>query len=122
VPRGGYFHARLSPDGRTVLFDRAQPRSGTYDLWTYEFDRGVETRLTSDVGSEFGGVWLPGGRAVIFSADRGGAPHLFRRDLATGGEEELLPRGAFQQAEDMSPDGASLAFLQRDDHAELLTL
>jgi len=122
LPRGLYYTIRLSPDGRTLLFDRAQPRIGTFDLWTYDFDRGVETRLTSDVGSEFGGVWLPGGRAVVFSADRGGAPHLFRKDLATGGEEEFLPRGAFQQAQDVSLDGATLAFQQEGERAELLTL
>lgn len=85
-----YLRLRTSSDGRRALIDRARPGIGTYDLWEFDLARGVETRLTSDPGSEVGGVWLPDGSAVIFSADRGGPPHLFRKDRATGVEHELL--------------------------------
>ena len=45
---GDYQGVRISPDGGRVLFDRSQPGVGTYDLWTWDLARGVETRLTSD--------------------------------------------------------------------------
>jgi Tol biopolymer transport system component len=108
-----YSRLRLSPDDREVLFDRAQPGTGTFDLWSLDLARGIETRLTSDPGTEIGPLWLPGGKSLAFSAARGGAPHLFRKNLVTGAEEELVPESMIQIANDVSPDGRSLAFTER---------
>jgi eukaryotic-like serine/threonine-protein kinase len=109
-----YSRLRLSPDDRQVLFDRAQPGTGTFDLWSLDLARGIENRLTSDPGTEIGPLWLPGGKSLAFSAARGGAPpHLFRKDLVTGAEEELVPGSMIQIADDVSPDGRSLAFTER---------
>jgi Tol biopolymer transport system component len=121
---GDYQGVRISPDGRTLLFDRAQPGVGTYDLYTFDIGRRVETRLTSDPGSEGNGVWLPDGRGVVFQATRGGPAHLFRKSLETGAEDELLPVGRRQEVEDVSPDGKTLAFVQRTvrGDGDLLTL
>ncbi len=102
---------RISPDGRQVLFDRAESSTGTYDLWLFDVDRGVEQRLTSDRLSEVGGVWLPGASAAMFSA--GAPPHLFRKDLITRKEQEILPAPGFQLTEDVSPDGKTFVFTQR---------
>ena len=102
---GLYQSLRLSVDGRNVLFERAAPQTGTFDVWTAELDRKRETRLTSDPGSESVPVWMPDGRSVVFMADRGGPPHLFRKDLGTGAEEELSPPGRLQNPEDVSAAG-----------------
>ena len=110
---GNYQSVRLSPDGGRVLFDRAQPKIGSPDLWVLDLVRGGETRLTSDVTSEAYPVWLHDGRGVVFMADRGGPPRLFRRDTVTGAEDALLPAGRHQRAADVSPDGKTLAFEQR---------
>lgn len=48
-------------------------------------------------------------------ADRGGPPHLFRKDLQTGKEDELLPVATLQEPFDVSPDGRWLAFGRRTD-------
>jgi serine/threonine protein kinase/Tol biopolymer transport system component len=102
---------RVSPDGRSVVFDRAD--NSSYDLWRADLARGVDTRLTTDAGSEFSGVWHPDGRTMFFAADRKGPPHLFRRDLTTGTDTELLPPGRFQEPMDVTPDGRTLVFVQR---------
>ncbi|HEX2798141.1 MAG TPA: hypothetical protein VHQ44_00570, partial [Thermoanaerobaculia bacterium] len=81
--------------------------------WTLDLGRGTENRLTSDPGTEIAGAWLPDQSAVIFSASRGGPPHLFRKDLATGVEEELLPVHALQFLPEVSPDGKTLVFEER---------
>jgi dipeptidyl aminopeptidase/acylaminoacyl peptidase len=112
-PAGTYISMRISPDGGRVLFSRAQPLIGTFDLWMTDIARGGEQRLTSDLTSEVNGVWQRDGRAVIFGADRGGPPHLFRKDLRTGVETEVLSAGGLQVPEDVSPDGLALAFSDR---------
>ena len=121
---GDYLSLRLAPDGGRVVFDRRRADLGTFDLWVLDLVRGVETRLTADVGTEAYPIWLRDGLGIAFMADRGGNPHLFRKNLVTGVEEALLPAGEFQQADDVSPDGRTLGFEQRTPRGnmDILTL
>ena len=108
-------NARLfvSNDGQTAVLDRLSPQS--MDVWSIDLARGVETRLTSDSGTEAGPVLVPDRRTVIFgSTRRGGPPNLKRKNLDTGTEEFLLPSSpSLQQAEDVTRDGQILLFSQR---------
>jgi Tol biopolymer transport system component len=111
--RGRFQRLRLSPDGGMVVFDRVEPRSGTFDLWSLNLTDGAERRLTSNPGSENTGPWV--GNSVIFSQQTGAAPpHLFRKDLATDREDELLSTTQFQEPHDVSPDGKTLVFTERN--------
>jgi eukaryotic-like serine/threonine-protein kinase len=111
---GNYLNVRLSPDGGTVLFERTKAGIGTWDLWTTHLARGVETRLTSDPGSEAYPVWLPDGRAILFAVGRSGGLNLARKRLDTAIEDELLPEGTQQRRPiDVSPDGHTLLFTER---------
>ncbi|MEP7027982.1 MAG: protein kinase [Candidatus Eisenbacteria bacterium] len=110
---GNYNDLTLSPDGRRLLFARTQPRIGTFDLWSMDLDRGSETRLTSHWNSEFSGMLLPDNRTMIFSSVAGGLPRLHRLDLSTGRIEALLAPTGFQWASDLSPDGSTLAYVER---------
>ena len=102
----------LSPDGRKVLFDRTRPDLNTFDLWTIDLARGVETRLTSDPNTECYPVWLPDGRHIIYSVVRDFLPWLVLRDLAGETEKRLLFPGTFQIALGVTPDGQRLIFSQ----------
>ncbi|MGH9399613.1 MAG: TolB family protein, partial [Thermoanaerobaculia bacterium] len=107
---GLYKHVAISSDGRKLLFDRQH--GGILNIWSLDLERGTETPITSDPDTVAMPLWLPGGK-VAYSAVRGHTPQLFRRDLATGKEEELLPAGKFQQAQDVSPDGRFLFYTIR---------
>ena len=110
---GGYIGVRISPDGRTVLFDRMARGSGSWDLWTADLTREhVESNVTSDRGSEVTAVWRRDGRLIVFGADRGGPPHLYSRDLTSGEERELKPAERQQMPMDISGDG-QLLFVER---------
>jgi len=112
---GNYLNVRLSPDGGTALFERTKPGIGTWDLWTTDLARSVETRLTSDPDSEAFPVWLPDGRSILFAAGRsGGLLNLARKRLDTAAEDQLLPTGTQQRRpSDVSPDGQTLLFTER---------
>ena len=103
----------VSPDGRRAIADRMRPGLATQDLWILDVERGVETRLTDEPGTEVFARWLPDGRSIVYSATRGGAPNLRRRDLASGRDEELVPPSPFQMAVAVTPDGRQLLFRQR---------
>ena len=57
---GAYANPRLSPDGSrsslTVL------RDGNFDIWVYDLERGVPTRLTFDEAPDTEQMWSPDGR------------------------------------------------------------
>jgi dipeptidyl aminopeptidase/acylaminoacyl peptidase len=111
-PEGDYVRVRISPEGRRVLFHRVDPRLGLTDVWMTDLVRGREDRLTWDPHGGVG-VWLPHGRGVIFTGERGGPPHLFYEDLETRTEKELLaPNQRLQIPTDVSPDGRVVAFEQ----------
>ena len=115
VGTGGALHVRLSADERMLLFSRIDPRTSTFDIWTRDLDRGLETRITTDPATDVMANWAPDG-TLIYSAVRGAAPRLFRRTLATGKDEELSPEGVgMQTATSVSPDGSSFLYSQRTD-------
>jgi len=121
---GRFQTARISPDVRRVLYDRFDSSRGAPDLWMLDLERGGDTRLTTDNTSEAMGVWIRKGAGVLFMADRGGPPHLYRKDLTTGAEETVLPPGRLQQPTSVSPDGTTLAYAQRTSSGtyDILTL
>jgi Tol biopolymer transport system component len=102
----------ISPDGKQALFDRTRTDLGTYDIWSIDLARGVETRLTSDPNTEFDPVWLPDGKHFVYSAVRSSVPQLVRRDIGGASEDSLLPPGTFQEALGATPDGKRLLFSQ----------
>jgi Tol biopolymer transport system component len=103
----------ISPDGSRLLFDRTRPGVGTWDVWILDLARGGEERVTAAPDTEIAGAWTPDGRGIFYSANRGRSPQLVRRDLETGRDEDVTPQSGFQQAQAVSPDGRTLAFLER---------
>ena len=109
---GDYLDVCLAPDAKRLLVSRTLPRIGTYDVWSLDIVRGTEIRLTQNVNSDFKGVWLPGGRSIVYSAPEAGPPRLHRLDLDTGHSEVLLGPTGFQMATDISPDQRTLAYVE----------
>ena len=109
---GPYQFARLTRDGRDLYVDRAEPRTGTLDIWKIELDRGTESRVTSEPGSELEAVVAPDG-SVIFATTRDGPPRVYRR--TTSGVEQAVAPGieGLQGSPDVSPDGKWVMYSQR---------
>ena len=113
-PPGNYLNLEIAREGRRVFYDRTRAGIGTFDIWSLDLDRGVETPITTETETEVFPMDLPGGKSIVYSANRGGAPELFRRSLESGAEERLTKAlNAFQQAQDLSPDGKTLVYVER---------
>jgi hypothetical protein len=93
---GKYGQIVLSPDGRRVVAEIADP-NGRYDLWTIDAARGVRSRLTSDPANERDPVWSPDGREIIFSSDARGDQDLVRKGLEGLEPPAPLPGGIGQK-------------------------
>jgi len=81
---GTYANPRLSPDGR--LLSLTVLRDGNWDIWSYDLEREVSTRLTFDEGSDTEQLWSPDSRSLIYSSTREGADSLFRKPSDGSGE------------------------------------
>ncbi|MBI1804193.1 MAG: PD40 domain-containing protein [Ignavibacteria bacterium] len=103
-----------SPDGRDIVFT-AVDKSGSSDLYVWDVDSSMLTRLTNDIYDERDPEWSPSGGKIVFSSDRTpfgehGKYNLFLYDFSThdilyltyGDESYTAPR--------WSGDGRSLIF------------
>jgi serine/threonine-protein kinase len=102
---------RLSPDGNrlalTVLSD------SNLDIWVYDLERNVATRLTFADGYEGDQVWSPDGQWVAFASDREGPVKVFKKRADGSGDVELVAECKDSQQQcfpnDWSRDGRLIA-------------
>jgi Tol biopolymer transport system component len=104
---------RVSPDGKRVAVDVGDQRTGTSDIWVFELERGVSTRLHSDVLDEARPLWSPDGTRIYFRSDQKGPPDIHEMTVGSpGSERPVLELDGVQQPEDVAKDGRTMAFLQ----------
>ncbi|MEO8505314.1 MAG: protein kinase [Acidobacteriota bacterium] len=121
--RGDILAANVSPDGLKVISTRTRPELGTYDVWSFDLDRGIESPLTTDPDTEFGGLLTRDAKTLFYSAVRANQPAIIERDLASGAERSPIALGGFQVAQAISQDGHTLLFARRAETGfELWTL
>lgn len=85
----------LSPDGRTILFERNGPNART-DLWLRSLDSGDELNLTRNSDSaDFNASWMAAGKQVVFVSFRDGNGELYRINSDGSGLERLTHHPAY---------------------------
>jgi eukaryotic-like serine/threonine-protein kinase len=108
---GLYRSVALSPDGKRVAFERADPqKTNLRNIWLYEFGRGITTRFTFDSAWDAHPVWSPDASRIAFGSNRGGTFDLYEKTSNLAGEDELLEK--FEAGDifptSWSPDGRFL--------------
>ena len=109
---------QFAPDGTRLAFSLEE--RGNDDLWVYDWERDITTRLTF-TGSDGIPAWSPDGKHIVFSSTReGGSDSLYwiRADGA-GQAVRLTESKNSQFAFSFSPDGKRLAFVEIDPHTNL---
>jgi serine/threonine-protein kinase len=103
-----YAAVRLSPDGANVALDVRDQGNG--DIWTFNFERKIPARLTTDPAPDMTPVYTPDGRYIVFASSRDpGHANIFRRPAdGTGTDERLTTSTNFQQPTGFTPLGDSL--------------
>ncbi len=71
LPPDDFGELRLSPDGRTLAFERRDPALGTSDLWTLDLARLTRVRVSSDPTNDLNPTWSSDGARLVFSTRQG---------------------------------------------------
>jgi len=94
-----YARFELAPNERQVAYEKLDADGRHGNLWLLDLERGSTSRLTSTPGSDYGPIWSPDGRKILFASSRSGLPDLFEITSGGGSAEKLV----FHDAQDKNP-------------------
>jgi serine/threonine-protein kinase len=105
---------RFSPDGKKLALAIDDGRQT--DIWVYEWERDILTRVTTDPANDVSPVWTPDGTRIVFASARGGSVSniYWQRADGTGDAQRLTNSPIAQLPNAFHPDGRHLAFHQGD--------
>jgi Tol biopolymer transport system component len=108
---------RFSPDGKRLAMAIDDGRQT--DIWVYEWEREILTRVTSDPAADVAPVWTPDGTRLVFASGRtSNVSNLYwQRADGTGEAQRLTDTPIAQLPDAFHPDGHHLAFHQGDPSA-----
>jgi Tol biopolymer transport system component len=95
-----------------VAAERENPRTGSDDVWIFDLERGVPTRLVRGPGDDDSPAWSPDGERLAYTSDATGPPRIFIRQAdGTGGPTEVrTDEGLPSYVIDWSTDGTSVLY------------
>lgn len=122
---GVYRTLTVSPDGKRLAVERADPRTQNRDIWLVEAATGAMTRFTSDPGWDAFPTWSPDGSRIVFTSNRGGVYDLYEKPSDGAANETLLYHSSEGKGPtSWSPDGKFLVYysLGQPTHLRLLSV
>jgi hypothetical protein len=102
----------LDSTGTRLLLASNGPEGRGDDLWILDLRTGKRDRLTSDPRPDWGGLWTPDGRSVVYARDVGLESELRVMSLEAPSDDRLLLRRRMIWPSDLTPDGSSVVFTQ----------
>jgi TolB protein len=83
------------------------------------------TRITRHYAIDTEPTWMPDGRSLMFTSDRGGRPQIYRYDLRTGTTERVTFEGGYNARARVAQDGRNVVLVHQQNgqfHIALLDL
>ncbi len=118
--RGSNSAPAWAPDGRRLVATLS--RDGGSHLYLIDLAGGEPLRLTQGSAINTEAVFAPDGQNLYFVSDRGGGPQVYRMAIAPGASAERITFGGdYNISPAISPDGRTLAYINRGNGFRLMT-
>jgi serine/threonine protein kinase len=105
----------LAPDDTSVVYDQADPQTGTFDIRRLVFGGRSPDKLTFNPSNDVFPLWSPDGRRIVFTSVREAPPQVFAMAPSAAGDEALLFRfPAPAVATGWSDEGRTLIYTATD--------
>jgi Tol biopolymer transport system component len=115
-----YGQQRISPDGQHLALRVG--RGNENDIWVYDLQRSINSRLTFDPAGDGSPVWTPDGERVVFWSQRDGGGLYSKAADGTGRVESVLKSADRIIGLVFAPDGDRLVLNRRDNGWDLHVL
>ena len=96
----------LSPDGKWAAVEKRDPATRTWDVWLFNLQSLVLSRVTTYAGDDTDPVWSPDSKSLVFSSDRKGPGDLYVRSIGGIRDELLYADAARKVPESWASDGS----------------
>lgn len=107
LPPRPYLNPRISPDGKQLAIE---VEGANHDLYVYDFEREVMSRLTND-GVSHAPIWSPDGSHIAFRTWIGGKMKVaWMPSDRSAPPQRLVGTDTWQSAVSFSPDGKYMTF------------
>ena len=107
-----YRTARFSPDGKRIAFDSYDQTDKNFDVWTYDIQRNVTSRLTFSSSVDFLPVWTPDGKQIAYTSNPDNGPFnpFVKNADGSGQATRLLQLNYPVVVTDFSSDGKYIMY------------
>ena len=113
--RGVISTIALSPDDTSVVYDQADPKTATFDIWRLVFGPRDPYQLTFNPSNDVFPVWSSDGKRIVFMSVRERPPQLYEILPDAAGNEGLLFKTLYPVVPSgWSPDGKTLFYTVTD--------
>ena len=88
-------------------------KDGNADIYLMDLATKKLTQLTRHYAIDTEPAWMPDGRSLLFTSDRGGKPQIYRYDLSSGKTDRVTYEGTYNARARVSQDGRSVVMVHQ---------
>jgi TolB protein len=88
-------------------------KDGNPDIYLLNLKSRALTRLTRHFAIDTEPTWMPDGKSLLFTSDRGGRPQIYRYDLRTQKIERVTFEGPYNARARVAQDGRNVALVHQ---------
>ncbi|HEX2252809.1 MAG TPA: Tol-Pal system beta propeller repeat protein TolB [Thermoanaerobaculia bacterium] len=93
-----------------IAFTSTRTGERDKEVYVMDYDGAVQRQVTAHRSTSMSPAWHPDGQILGYTSFVGGAPGLYRAELATGRKRPLVTDGEQNISVSFSPDGRRIAF------------
>jgi Tol biopolymer transport system component len=115
-----WYAPRLAPGGRRATISRYEVGASNGDIWVYDLERALGTRLTFEDGEEQLAIWAPDGKELVYSSTRPGRPYaMYFASPERPGDARLWFESPLYMLPDFyTPEGRDVVYEQSSEDGE----